>query len=81
LGKIVSFLLFFREKVGFCPPWKIFALPWKKVCGRPWDWLGMENQADIHRARQDQGPSRYLAISTFYEQNKFKPLFLSFFAS
>jgi hypothetical protein len=34
LGKLVSFLLFFRQKVGSCP-WKIFALPWKKVCGRP----------------------------------------------
>ncbi len=36
LGKTVSFSLFFRQKVGSCPPpWKIFALPWKKVCGRP----------------------------------------------
>ncbi len=33
---MVSFLLFLRQKVGSCPPpWKIFALPCKKVCGRP----------------------------------------------
>jgi len=33
-GKILSYLLVFRQKVGSCPPpWKIFAIPWKKVCG------------------------------------------------
>ncbi len=37
-GKIVSFSLFFMQKVGSCPPWKIFALPWKKVCERPCTW-------------------------------------------
>ena len=36
-GKNSIFLLFFKQKVGSCPPpWKNFALPWKKVCGRPW---------------------------------------------
>jgi hypothetical protein len=32
LGNIVSFSLFFRKNVGSCPlpPWKIFALAWKK---------------------------------------------------
>ncbi len=30
------FYVVFRQKVGSCPPpWKVFALPWKKVCGRP----------------------------------------------
>ncbi len=30
-------MLIFRQKVGSCrlPLWKIFDLPWKKVCGRP----------------------------------------------
>jgi hypothetical protein len=27
----------FKAKSRFLPPsWKIFALPWKKFCGRPW---------------------------------------------
>jgi len=29
--------VFFRQRVCFCPPpLENFALPWKKVCGRPW---------------------------------------------
>ncbi len=37
-GKNSIFFVVFRQKVGSCPPWKIFALPWKKVYGRPWPY-------------------------------------------
>jgi len=32
--KMVSFLVF-KANSMFLPPLKIFALPWKKICGRP----------------------------------------------
>jgi hypothetical protein len=36
-GKNSMFFVVFQAKSRFLPPpWKIFALPWKKVCGRPW---------------------------------------------
>jgi hypothetical protein len=36
-GKNSIFFVVFKAKSRFLPPpWKFFALPWKKVCGRPW---------------------------------------------
>jgi hypothetical protein len=48
-GKKVTFLLFFRQKEGACTPLKIFALPWKKVCGSPWTklWLFLHRRSAI----------------------------------
>jgi hypothetical protein len=39
LGKIVSFLLFFRQKVGSCPPLENFCPSLEKVCGRPCEFV------------------------------------------